>query len=332
MINRGTFGSRWGGLGDFPPTTTGVETSTDGEEVEDGVDGTDGEVEDGEIGEDIDLPELPEEPEEEEELDEETQSTLNLINTLRDQVGFEIDEEDLETYGSDLKAIYEGKSLKKAEDLLQSYIGSLSAKESDVVGKLLRGMSLEDVLEIEKDFPTYSEEAILADPELQKKIIIENEKFRGRTDKQIATYLKGLGEDLSEDAIEAATELKAKREARIEAKQKAAETARQEAAARNKAIAQSSNEYVDKLTEFVPGVKLTTPAKAAVKAKFATTMEKINGDLGKYIPLLSLLDHYGFLDGNFEAVKSVKVTSANAALTKAIKAGSQKTKPNPYKR
>ena len=53
MINRGTFGSRWGGLGDFPPTTTGVETPTDGEEVEDGVDGTDGEVEDGEIDDDF---------------------------------------------------------------------------------------------------------------------------------------------------------------------------------------------------------------------------------------------------------------------------------------
>ena len=313
------FGSSWGrGI------SLNVSEEGDGEELTlpEGDEVITEEETQEEVEEEVDV--TTEEEPQEEELDEETQQTLAFINQLKERVGFEVSEEDLATYGTDLNAIYEGKTLKKAEELIDGYVGSLNRKESELVSKLLKGYSVEDVLELETNFPTYSEEAVLADPELQKKVITENEKLKGRTEKQISIYLKGLGDDLSEDALEAAKELNGKREERAAAKEKAIEEAKKEAALRSKQITENSTKYVDGLTEFIPGVKLTPTAKAAIKAKFPVTMEKINGDLGKYIPILAMLDNYGLLDGNFDAVKNVKVASANTALTKAIEASNTK--------
>ena len=334
MTNRGSFGSNWGqttvfgfgstegGEGEIPLTDGSVVEETEGEEQEEEEIVQEDEVDDVEESTD---------EQEEDEVDEETRKTVAFIGQLKDQLGFEVTEDDIATYGSDLKAIFEGKRLQAAEQMLADSLGSLNPKEAETVSKLLKGFSIQDVLELETNFPTYSEESVLADPELQKKVIIENEKLKGRTEKQIAVYLKGLGEDLSEDALEAAKELNGKREERAAAKEKAIQDAKEEAKRRSAQITQSSIEFVDKLNEFIPNVKLTPTTKAAIKAKFSTTMEKINGDLGKYIPSLAILDHYGLLDGNFEAVKSVKVASANTTLTKAIKESSSKrttTRPN----
>ena len=334
MSNRGSFGSNWGQTTVFGFGNTegeeGETPLTDGSAVEE----TEGEEQqEEEIVQEEEVEEFEEsaDEQEEEELDEETRNTVAFIGQLKDQLGFEVTEEDIAQYGSNLKAIFEGKQLQAAQQLISDSLTSLPPKEAEVASKLLKGFSVQDVLELETNFPTYSEEAVLADPELQKKVIVENEKLKGRTEKQIAVYLKGLGEDLSEDALEAAKELNSKREERAAAKEKAIQEAKEEAKRRSAQITQSSMEYVDKLNEFIPNVKLTPTTKAAIKAKFPTTMEKINKDLGKYIPILTLLDHYELLDGNFEAVKSVKVATANSTLTKAIKESSSKrttSRPN----
>ena len=253
----------------------------------------------------------------EEELSEEDQAKDQFIRGLHD-VGIEITDEEYVLHEGDLAKIMEAKKQQIAGDMLDRHLGTLEPRSREVALNLLKGMSLDEVLEL-KAGNSYSEEDIIADPEVQKNIIIQNEKRKGRTDRQIEVYLKGLGEDLSEEAIEANKELELDKEAKVKNKEKDLEESRKAQKKRADEITSKAVSYIDTASEFIPGLKLTSAVKESAKKQMFDVYKDVVAKPEEYVGVLALLKHYGILDGKFDAVQKVKTTSAANLITKAIK-------------
>lgn len=286
------------------------------------------------VGEETEPQEIETQEEEFEEHEEESQDSnpevdkqVAFIEQLKG-IGIDITAEDVEEFGGDINEIVEVKKIKIAETKLQEHLTTLHPENADAIRHLLAGGSLEELTDLGLS-GGYTEEQIISDPDIQRKIIAEREKGLGRTPKQIETYLRGLGDDLSDEALEAEKELKTKRDNVIAEKQTKASTQRDAQKAEVLRIKKVANTEIDGVTEFIPGVKLTPIVREAAKKRALDVFNKIYTNPDKYVAKLALLEQYGILDGDFKIFEKVKSSDATKRLKEAMKSTTNTRSNNP---
>ena len=82
---------------------------------------------------------------------------------------------------------------------------------------------------------------------------------------------------------------------------------------------QAIQDNVGKVSEFIPCRKVDEKTKEQILQNTQNTLSKINKDLTKYVPILSYLDHYGLLDGNFDKVLKEVETKATKSLSDVLR-------------
>ncbi|MCP4255521.1 MAG: hypothetical protein GY775_19370 [Candidatus Scalindua sp.] len=147
----------------------------------------------------------------------------------------------------------------------------------------------------------YSEDQIKSDVKTAKSVIETYYKKFGTPDKTIKNIIDST-EDLEEIALELneknkVLEDKEKAELadKLKAKEEAARNAQQQ-------LTDTLKDNTFNRQEFIPGKKLRKNEKEEVFLNITPTMNKINGNLAKYAPIISYLDKYGILEGDFSKV------------------------------
>ena len=324
MSNRGLFGEHI-----FPVFD---DTENDDSELEDVVD-TESTEDEVPLSEDTE--ESFEDSEElEEEQEEQSPEITERLNTIKglNSVGIEITEADIDEYDGDLQEIVNAKKIKIAETQLQEHLNTLDSETSDAIKFLLAGGNVSELINVTNGIIGYTEEQILSDPDLQRKIITEREKGLGRSPKQIETYIRGLGDELSDEAIEAEAELKSKREKAIAAKQTEAASKRDSNKELLLKIKTVASKEIDETNYFLPEIKVTPIVKEAAKKRMFDVFNEIYAQPEKYVAKLAFLKQYGILDGDFKLFEKIKSTSVTKQLKEAMKSPTTTRTNNPSRK
>jgi hypothetical protein len=278
-------------------------------------------------------PELEEEEEEEEETDSNNKSEksdediskksneFSAFGGLLAEKGFfpDLNEEDISNIEDE-----EGLS-----DLLNKQLVTTFRQWQDNYKKnLVRNLTKEGYVSEEavKDkLPqTYTDDEIKNDIEVAKAVIQRYYKRVGTPDKVIDRTISSM-EDIEESAIELNklnAELDAKEDnALAEKLKKQEEQALIQREQFNETLKKNTFEY----EEFIPGRKLRTKDKEEVFMNIEPTLSKINSNLGKYAPLLSYLDKYGILEGNFDKLIKEGASKQTTKFAKILQEKSRKS-------
>lgn len=111
---------------------------------------------------------------------------------------------------------------------------------------------------------------------------------------------RGLVPDYNEE--QKFLEIKAAKE--LERQEKEQEIAREQ-------LYQDIKKNVDLVSEFIPGKKINSSTKEKVYNNVGNVWQKINNNATKYAPILAYLDHYGILEGKFEAITKIAESDTN---------------------
>lgn len=216
---------------------------------------------------------------------------------------------------------------KQMDNIVLSQLQEANEKSNGAVAHFLNGGTEEDFVnkfnknENLNSLLNYNEDEIKEDEDIQRKVLkayykkttnfndkkisklIDNDIELGETDDIIANYneLKEINKKEKEDSIK-------------RAKQKELEVQEN-----NKRILKQYQDNTYQYEEFIPGRKLDKKSKEKVFDNIKPTMEKINKDLTKYAPILSYLDHYGLLEGDFSKVIKDVETKQTSKLADVIK-------------
>lgn len=299
------------------------------EEEEDTIDEDDDDDDDEEDDSDEDDDEEDESEEEEEdeddeELDEEVKSKAALIEGLNRTGLIEITDEDLES-AENIEELVKVKMHGYANQALIAKLNSMGDKERDLAIRLLQG----EALELARGAVTvpeynYSDDDLEDSTDVQKEVIAEALRLQGRTDKEIKRNLKAIDEDELLDEAKEAKEFLAKYTQ--DTKANLSKKSKEEAEARKR----KEEEYwqgvyneLDKRFEnseaFIPGVKIPKTTKEAIKSKAPDVLRKVNSNLGQYLYALTMLDHYGILDGDFSKVQKLSESDITKKVAKKLK-------------
>jgi len=193
---------------------------------------------------------------------------------------------------------------------------------------LLQNLVNEGIIKADqiKDYlvPEYSEADIVDNEEIQDSIFTEYFKEKGFDNKKIKKFIdSSLNKE--DDALEYYKELQELKKEKSQNVQKQIEH-RQEA--ERKAVIERDKtwkETIEKTNEFIPGRKINPSFKKDVYENIMPTFSKINNDLTKYGAILSFLDKYGILEGNFEQIsKTVKAKEVTNSFERLLKNGNNK--------
>lgn len=152
-----------------------------------------------------------------------------------------------------------------------------------------------------------------------KEFLTERFKEKGFNDKQIKKMLdKSL--DITEDALDMYEDYevsKDKRQKETLAKiEKDKEVARKQAEEFNNNLQKSFYDF----NEFLPGKKINKKTQEKLLNKIPDTLNKVNSNLPKYMPILTYLDDIGVLDGKLDILLQAGETKATDRLSEVLKA------------
>lgn len=155
--------------------------------------------------------------------------------------------------------------------------------------------------------------------ELGKKLMIHFYKnVKGLDDRTTNTIIENTidyetaAKEIQSELIEAdkgnktklAEQFKAEEESKVEA---------------DKAFQVQVFEQAKSLDNFIPGMKVNDKSAKEIQDDIGTVLNKINNDLLKYGPLLSLFDKAGFMDGKFDVLLNQGGTQQVKKLDKILK-------------
>lgn len=265
-----------------------------------------------------------------EEIDVEAEAAF--LEQLVETTGFEITPEELEKAEGDIGKIIEEKKYAFANQALQNHVSQFGEAEQQAIAALLSGATLDSIAG-SSNVPTlnYTKDDLEDDTDLQRKAIEDLQRLKGRTDKEIKRYLKGMDEDeLLEEAQSAYDEFgKLKEESeksRLEQTQRQAEEQRRKNEEATRQIVEATDKFFEDTTKFLPEVKLRSNTKETIKSQIFDVYREINGDLGKYLPRIAMLKHLGVLDGDIS--KLTKNSNSKLAEAYAKKLRSTKNIPS----
>lgn len=302
-----------------------VEETTETTEVEE-------EVVEEETPEEVKEPAVEEEIVEEEEVVEDDNPYSVFASVLKEKDFLpDITDEDLEDIASEDDLA--GLMNKQIDSVVLQQLEEVNGKSYGAVSHFLNGGTVE---EFASKFGkggnvlSYTEDVIKEDEEVQRKIA---ETYYKKTTKLSEKRIKKLvdntvevdGEDEVLEMYEQLKEFdkKDKEDFAKQTKQREADILKQQEA-RDIAFQTTTNSY----KEFIPGRTVDKKTKDKVYNSIQPTLEKINKDLTKYAPILSYLDHYGLLEGDFNKVLKDAQTKETSRLSSVIKGTSFSRKSN----
>ncbi len=212
----------------------------------------------------------------------------------------DLDEETLATVEDE-----EGLSELLEKQLNTTFSQWQASYKQNLVNNLTKDgyMKKEDIEHILPE--VYTEADIQGSPEIAKDVIRKYYKRTNVPDREIDRIIASR-DDLEESALEL-NKLNEDLD-RQERTDMVAKIQRDEDAAKQKSI--EFNENLQKTafeyTEFIPGRKLRKRDKEDVLRNVQPTLNKVNKDLSKYGVILSYLDKYGILDGDFSKIMKDK--------------------------
>jgi hypothetical protein len=163
-----------------------------------------------------------------------------------------------------------------------------------------------------------SPEQIKSDINVAKDEIRRYYKRIGTPDKEIERIINSR-EDIEESALELNAlnkKLDAEENSKLAVKMKQQEeSVKQQRFQFAETLKQNTFAY----DEFIPGRKLQKKDKEEVFDNIEIVLKKINSDLGKYAPLLSYLNKYGVLDGDFSKIIKEGKTQSVSQLEQILK-------------
>jgi hypothetical protein len=195
------------------------------------------------------------------------------------------DEDDLaDLLATQLNTTFKEQMDRYKQNLVQNLVKEGYVNKEDVSDKLPQ---------------TYTEEDIKGDIKVAKAVIEKYYRRIGTPAKEIQRIID-TREDLEESALELNAlnaDMDAKADKALADKLKAQE---EQALVQRQQFEETLRNNTFAYSEFIPGRKLRPKDKEKVFTNIEPTLNKINSDLGKYGPLLSYLNEFGILDGNFD--------------------------------
>lgn len=287
---------------------TKVEDDPNMLEIPDGVLNPDSEDDEEQHVEDDDTTE-----ETSEEETEEMSNEFAVFGNILAQKGFfpNVEQEELGTIESD----------DDLADLLGKQLNTTFSSWKDKYKENLVNNLIRDGLvspEQVKTNVSYSEDQIKGNLDVAKDVIRKYYKRAGIPEKEIEVIIESR-EDLEGSALELnqlniqaeqneqtalAEKMKRMEEEQIQRKQNFTE-----------ALRQTTFDY----DEFIPGKKLRKADKEEVFMNIEPVLQKINGDLAKYAPMLAYLDKYGILEGKFDKLIKTGKSQSVSDLERILK-------------
>lgn len=256
--------------------------------------------------------------------DEDSEEEDNVLSAFAKELASNgiiqgIDEKDLEGVSNfeDLASIIQ----TQMEHTVTSW---QSEYKEDLINNLvkegiIKKEQVEDFLPVD-----YSKEDIIGNEEAARTVVTNYYKEKGFSDKRIKKLIEN-SLDLEEDALDVYDELQ---EIKEQKQKEVAKKIEEEKKAYQEMVQNRFNswrETLDKTKEFIPGRAIDKSFRDKTFKNIIPTFEKINNDLTKYGPILSLLDQYGILEGNFDnVIKTVKSKSTKNQFEKILKSSSKK--------
>jgi hypothetical protein len=256
-----------------------------------------GEGEGSEEEENEEDPEGTEEAGEEGEEEEEVTNEFTVFGSILAEKGFfpNASEEDL-------------SKIESIEDVSDLLAGSLNATFNEwkdgYKRNLIPNLVAEGYISNDQINPgvnisnAYSEEQIRGDINTAKDVIRKYYKDKNVTENVVNSIIENT-EDLETTALELnQLNIQADEAEKVKLAEKLKRQEEEQIRQR-----QEFNERIKKNTfeydEFIPGKKLRKADKEEVFLNIQPVLNKVNGDLSKYAPMLAYLDKYGILDGDF---------------------------------
>lgn len=173
--------------------------------------------------------------------------------------------------------------------------------------------------EVIKDFITeYTKDDIKGDLELAKKVHEEYGQIKRLSSKQVQRLINST-DDLEESALELYDEI-------AEYKKQKQQSAAAKIKEQEQLVAKQREQFTEELKkntfaydEFIPGRKLRKQDKEDIFSNIEPVLKKINSNLAKYAPILSLLDRYDILEGKFDKIIKEGKTQAVSSLEQILK-------------
>lgn len=291
-------------------------------EIEEGSDeDEDEEAEEGDSKENEDEAEDEAEDEVEDEVsaEEEQATTLEVL----DELGIGLSKEDLETYGGDVPKAVAAHINNAANNILTGHLEGLESTEKDLALKLLNGSKLSELGFDGKVLTqySYSDTEIEESEEVQRELVqAYYREVKGFSEAKAKKFTDASDDELLDDALLAKaelTKLKKEREEKPLAERKAAQKLAEEAQQKRLAAIQTASEdFYSKKT--FGDFKLPKAISDKAKASMYENWEQIVGNLPKYLPLLSVLNELGVLDGKADKISASAINVGKKALTKLV--------------
>lgn len=216
---------------------------------------------------------------------------------------------------------------KQMDNIVLSQLEEANEKSYGALAHFLNGGTFEEFAskfakgEGASSVLNYKEEDITDNEDVQRKIL--NAYYKKTTkfsDKKIAKLIDNdveLGE--TDEIVAVYNELKELDKKEKEEFAKQSKQREVEAEENRKKLVKTYQDNTYNYDEFIPGKKIDKKVKEKVFNGIQPTMEKINKNLTKYAPILSYLDHYGMLDGDFSKVIKDIETKQTSKLASVIK-------------
>lgn len=261
--------------------------------------------------------------EEQEEIDD--SEDINPLQAFTEQLaekGMVLDLEEGQEITSDEELFDHFQ--KSIDTVITSSLENANKASHGAVTHFLNGGTVEEFIKVfgnnDNIIPSYKEEDITDNDSAKKEIAEAFFKSKGFSGKKLKKYVDS-SVDLDEDS-----EFLEMQEELFENDKKNKESFTVEAKKRKEAQEAAAEEYRNKVKEsivntkeFIPGRKLDKKTKEGIYENAQNTLNKINKDLSKYVPILSYLDHYGLLDGNFDKVIKETETKTSKSLSDVLR-------------
>jgi len=145
----------------------------------------------------------------------------------------------------------------------------------------------------------YSAEEVKGNEDLAKSTLVNFYRSKNIPDEQITTIVEGIL-DHEEEALKVLPLLEEEKTRKNKEVAQRLKDQEQQQLQQQMSFNEQLKTNVNNYKEFIPGRVLTDQDKQDVVTRIPTVLEKINGDLGKYAPILAFLDKYGFMDGKMD--------------------------------
>lgn len=280
----------------------------------------------GEETEKVDKPINNEESEEGEEYSEE--SSDDLLNTFATELFSQGIFPDLDDKAIGAIKDFDGLKLAVQTQLEASFETWKTDYKQDILNSLIAEGIIEKAdVKIDMNNNVYKE-ADLDDEDTAKRMLKEYYELTGLSAKHISKLIDN-SIDIVEDAKDVLPEYK---EIKDKQKLNVTKVLEEREKTRLKEIDEAEKaieKNVMNVENFIPGQKIDRKFKEKVLSGIPETLNKIQSDLQKYLPILGYLDAYGMLDGDFS--KIVKVTDTKAVNAFMDKLNAKKGEPKEMK-